>query len=89
MFGVSYFYPNQKSLDLGDINLLDLTEWKHTKKLSIGLCVVTRSNLYCVRASGLSLYCNSISEGSLYYCVLPQCAVLYHVEPSQEKNLLF
>lgn len=41
MFGVSYFYPNQKSLDLGDINLLDLTEWKHTKKLSIGLYVVT------------------------------------------------
>jgi SSS family solute:Na+ symporter len=41
MFGVSYFYPNQKSLDLGDINLLDLTEWKHTKKLSIVLYVVT------------------------------------------------
>ena len=41
MFGVSYFYPNQKSLDPGDINLLDLTEWKHTKKLSIGLCIVT------------------------------------------------
>jgi Predicted symporter len=41
MFGVSYFYPNQKSLDPGDINLLDLTEWKHTKKLSIGFCVVT------------------------------------------------
>ncbi|MDA7854983.1 hypothetical protein N9A68_04810 [Cyclobacteriaceae bacterium] len=41
MFGVSYFYPNQKSLDIGDINLLDLTEWKHTKKLSRGLCIVT------------------------------------------------
>ena len=31
MYVVSYFYPNQKSLNTGNVNLLDLTEWKHTK----------------------------------------------------------
>ena len=34
MYVVSFFYPNQKSLNTGNVNLLDLTEWKHTKRLS-------------------------------------------------------
>ena len=41
MFSVSYFYPNQKNLNTGIIDLIDLTEWKYTKGFSIGLCVVT------------------------------------------------
>lgn len=41
MFGVSHFYPNDKDLHAGEIELLDLTHWKYAKHLSIVLCVVT------------------------------------------------
>ena len=41
MYVVSFFYPNQKSLNIGNVNLLDLTEWKHTKRLSTALCIAT------------------------------------------------
>ena len=41
MFGVSYFYPNNKDLHTGEIDLLDLTHWKYAKHLSVALCVVT------------------------------------------------
>ncbi len=41
MYVVSFFYPNQKSLNTGNVNLLDLTEWKHTKRLSTALCIAT------------------------------------------------
>jgi SSS family solute:Na+ symporter len=41
MFAVSHFYPNNKDLHAGEIELLDLTHWKYAKHLSIVLCVVT------------------------------------------------
>ena len=41
MYLVSFLYPNQKKLNISEINILDLTEWKHTKRLSLGLCIAT------------------------------------------------
>ncbi len=41
MFGVSYFYPAEKEFKQEDIHLLDMTEWKYTKPMSIVLCIIT------------------------------------------------
>lgn len=41
MFGVSYFYPNNKDLHTGEIDMLDLTHWKYARHLSVALCIVT------------------------------------------------
>ena len=41
MFGVSYFYTNDKEIKIDDLHILDLKEWKYTKLLSIILCGVT------------------------------------------------
>ena len=41
MFGVSKFYPVTKKLEMGDRNILNLTEWKHAKMMSIVLVIVT------------------------------------------------
>jgi SSS family solute:Na+ symporter len=41
MYCVSFLYPNQKKLNISNTNLLDLTEWKHTKRLSLSLFITT------------------------------------------------
>ena len=41
MFGVSYFYPQDKEFKATDLHILDMKEWKYTKHLSIALCFVT------------------------------------------------
>ena len=41
MFGVSYFYPNDKKFINDDLHILDLKEWKYTKPMSIMLCIIT------------------------------------------------
>ena len=41
MFGVSYFYPQDKEFKAIDLHILDMKEWKYTKHLSIVLCFVT------------------------------------------------
>ena len=41
MFGVSYFYPQDKEFKTTDLHILDMKEWKYTKHLSIVLCFVT------------------------------------------------
>ena len=41
MFGVSYFYPQNKEFKAKDLHILDMKEWKYTKHMSIALCFVT------------------------------------------------
>ena len=41
MFGVSYFYPQDKEFKTTDLHILDMKEWKYTKHLSIFLCFLT------------------------------------------------
>lgn len=41
MFGVSRFYPVTKNIDMKDMNLLNLSEWKYAKLMSIILVLVT------------------------------------------------
>jgi SSS family solute:Na+ symporter len=41
MFGVSYFYPQEKEFISKDLHILDLKEWKYTKGMSIALCAIT------------------------------------------------
>ncbi|MCF7568791.1 solute:sodium symporter family transporter [Sabulilitoribacter arenilitoris] len=41
MFGVSYFYPQDKEFKAKDLHILDMKEWKYTKHMSIALCAVT------------------------------------------------
>ncbi|MEM9548363.1 MAG: solute:sodium symporter family transporter [Bacteroidota bacterium] len=41
MFVVSRFYPQAKSFELKDLEIVQMEEWKYTKSLSIVLCVVT------------------------------------------------
>ena len=41
MFGVSYFYPQDKEFKATDLHILYMKEWKYTKHLSIALCFVT------------------------------------------------
>ena len=41
MFGVSYFYPQDKEFVAKDLHILDMKEWKYTKHMSIALCAIT------------------------------------------------
>ncbi len=41
MLGVSQVFPNTNQLNAGEIELLDMHQWKYTRVFSIGLCVVT------------------------------------------------
>lgn len=41
MFGVSHFYPSDKTFKEEDLHILDMKEWKYAKQLSIALCAIT------------------------------------------------
>ena len=41
MFIVSHFYPNENEFTIGNSQILDMTEWKYTKLMSIILCIIT------------------------------------------------
>lgn len=41
MFVVSFYYPRKDLFEVTDIGAVNLTSWKYTKPMSIGLCLVT------------------------------------------------
>jgi len=41
MFGVSYFYPADKTYKEEDLHILDMKAWKYTKPMAIALCAIT------------------------------------------------
>lgn len=41
MFGVSYFYPVNKDIEMKSLDILNLAEWKYAKLMSIILVIVT------------------------------------------------
>jgi SSS family solute:Na+ symporter len=41
MYSVSYFYPNDNKYEITDVGAVNLTSWKYTIPMSIGLCAVT------------------------------------------------
>ena len=41
MYSVSYFYPNENTYEITDVGAVNLTTWKYTIPMSIGLCAVT------------------------------------------------
>ena len=41
MFGVSHFYPVNKNIEMKSMDLLNLSEWKYAKLMSIILVIVT------------------------------------------------
>ena len=41
MFGVSYFYPADKTYKEEDLHILDMEAWKYTKPMAITLCAIT------------------------------------------------
>lgn len=41
MYTVSYFYPNDNKYEITDVGAVNLTAWKYTVPVSIGLCAVT------------------------------------------------
>ncbi|WP_242157816.1 solute:sodium symporter family transporter [Aestuariivivens sediminis] len=41
MYVVSYYFPRKNLYEITDVKAVDLTQWKYTKPLSIGLCTVT------------------------------------------------
>jgi len=41
MFAVSFYYPRKDLFEVTDIGAVNLTSWKYTKPMSIGLCLVT------------------------------------------------
>jgi len=41
MFGVSYFYPADKTYQEEDLHILDMKAWKYTKPMAIALCTIT------------------------------------------------
>ncbi|WP_239985785.1 MULTISPECIES: solute:sodium symporter family transporter [Arenibacter] len=41
MYSVSYFYPNENKYEITDVGAVNLTTWKYTIPMSIGLCAVT------------------------------------------------
>jgi SSS family solute:Na+ symporter len=41
MYGVSYFVPRTNMYEITDVKAVDLTTWKYTNPVSIGLCVIT------------------------------------------------
>jgi len=41
MFLVSHFYPISKEFKIENLKIVDLSEWKYTKPMSIALCFIT------------------------------------------------
>lgn len=41
MYSVSYFFPRKNMYEVTDVGAVDLTTWKYTKPVSIGLCSIT------------------------------------------------
>jgi SSS family solute:Na+ symporter len=41
MYSVSYFYPNDNKYEITDVGAVNLTTWKYTIPMSIGLCAIT------------------------------------------------
>ena len=41
MYAVSRFYPRKNMYEVTDVGAVNLTEWKYTKPVSIGLCAIT------------------------------------------------
>jgi SSS family solute:Na+ symporter len=41
MFLMSYFYPIDKEFKIENLKIVDLSEWKYTKHMSVVLCLVT------------------------------------------------
>ncbi|MFD2788529.1 putative symporter YidK [Arenibacter antarcticus] len=41
MYAVSHFYPNSNTYEITDVGAVNLTAWKYTVPVSIGLCAVT------------------------------------------------
>ena len=41
MFLISYFYPIDKEFKIENLKIVDLSEWKYTKHMSVVLCLVT------------------------------------------------
>ncbi|MDL5512100.1 solute:sodium symporter family transporter [Arenibacter sp. M-2] len=41
MYSVSHFYPNRNKYEITDVGAVNLTTWKYTIPMSIGLCAVT------------------------------------------------
>ncbi len=41
MYAVSYFYPNKSTYEITDVGAVELTKWKYTVPMSIGLCAAT------------------------------------------------
>lgn len=41
MHAVSHFYPNKNSFEITDVGAVNLTAWKYTMPVSIGLCATT------------------------------------------------
>ncbi|RAJ11432.1 solute:sodium symporter family transporter [Arenibacter echinorum] len=41
MYSVSHFYPNKNNYEITDVGAVNLTTWKYTIPMSIGLCAVT------------------------------------------------
>ncbi len=41
MYAVSHFYPRENMYEVTDVGAVNLTAWKYTKAMSIGLCTVT------------------------------------------------
>jgi SSS family solute:Na+ symporter len=43
MFLVSMYYPSNGKFKFTELEINDMVQWKHTKPMSIGLCVITIS----------------------------------------------
>jgi SSS family solute:Na+ symporter len=41
MFLMSYFYPIDKEFKIENLKIVDLSEWRYTKHMSIALCFIT------------------------------------------------
>ena len=41
MYAVSHFYPNKNPYEITDVGAVNLTSWKYTVPMSIGLCAAT------------------------------------------------
>ncbi len=41
MYAVSHFYPNKNTFEITDVGAVNLTTWKYTIPVSIGLCTAT------------------------------------------------
>ena len=41
MYAVSHYIPRTNMYEVTDVGAVDLTQWKYTKPMSIGLCAIT------------------------------------------------